>query len=361
MNFKGLQMFSLATLTLLCFSAFAGKETGGGDLCEDRIKFIRDDIKNWIDNNGFFGLILPSGTSAKDYSTRMLEQIKKAKISCVSIGDEGYPVTIGATPKTCRFDSTETESDITCDLLKVNSTPQADLYVLVHHEYAGLAEIEIPDLDDSQYSVSNQLSEFEDQVVKKLSIKKISSRAAGGWNFLATKGCDVDQVLSAVSCQGTILVQNHKIGIVVNFARQTFRQNVAPETTRVCRQFGPITHFATTTTDYNLDTRTAGAYSDFRLLDTSQEDKTLDQITMGQDVLLDVQFDPIASDGHGNQIPMSTGQTHFQTAGGVTSVDLNLQLQERAVLSFGNGENQIPRYTPGPRLPIVTKLSCQTR
>ncbi len=51
-------------------------------------------------------------------------------------------------------------------------TSESDQYVLVHHEYAGLAGIEISKGEDSDYQVSNQISGYlENQVIKKLAVK----------------------------------------------------------------------------------------------------------------------------------------------------------------------------------------------
>ena len=106
----------------------------------------------------------------------MLEQIKKAKIRCVSQGDKGHPVEVYGSPKVCRFDKGLLKRPtITCsreDFMKLNETNQ---YVLIHHEYAGLAGIESPNKDDSQYQVSNQISSYlVDKVVKRLSVKATS-------------------------------------------------------------------------------------------------------------------------------------------------------------------------------------------
>ena len=45
-------------LSLLAFNAFAGQDRGGGDICENQIKIIRDDIANWIQKDGHKNLKL---------------------------------------------------------------------------------------------------------------------------------------------------------------------------------------------------------------------------------------------------------------------------------------------------------------
>jgi hypothetical protein len=159
---------------LLSSLAYAGKESsGGGDLCEDRIKIIRDDLVSWIHQSGPQGLALPSGTNATQYSNQMLSQLGTAKISCVGASDKGFPVQVNGHPKVCRFDQDFGESRITCDLTKFMSLSEANQYVLVHHEFAGLAGFELPNGDDSNYEISNQISEYiSNQSVKKLAIKR---------------------------------------------------------------------------------------------------------------------------------------------------------------------------------------------
>lgn len=166
-------------IIVLCFmmsmtNAFAkmGSEgVGGGDLCEDRIKVVRDDIKSWIKAGGPAGLKL-TGVSVDEYSNSMLKSIENTKIRCVNNGDEGYPVSVDGVPKVCRFDINVKGSMITCDYSKFQAIKETNQYILVHHEYAGISQIEIPNGSDSDYSVSNQLSAFVvNAVVKKLSVK----------------------------------------------------------------------------------------------------------------------------------------------------------------------------------------------
>lgn len=152
-----------------------GEGSGGGDLCEDRIKIIRDDLKNWITSGGPKGLTLPAGIKVDQYSQKMLLQMGSTKIKCVGPGDAEYPVNINGTPKICKFSANQSQSQITCDFNKFQSTDDSNQYVLVHHEYAGLGGFEMPNEDDSNYDVSNQLSGYlEEQVVTKLAVNPIS-------------------------------------------------------------------------------------------------------------------------------------------------------------------------------------------
>jgi hypothetical protein len=146
---------------------------GGGDLCEDRIQIIRDDLRSWIGKKGFEALILPKGVTKDQYRLGMLDAIAKAKIKCVGPGDSGYPVEVLGSPKVCKFDKDGSLLQITCDFNKFQSMSETAQYVLVHHEFAGLANIEKPNGADSNYDVSNQITnQLADQFVKRLVVKQ---------------------------------------------------------------------------------------------------------------------------------------------------------------------------------------------
>lgn len=170
-----LLLTTLAVFSNMISIAHAGAGSGGGgDPCEDRIKIIRDDIVEWIHKGGPKGLDLPSGTSVREYSEAMLTEIKTAEIKCVGPGDKDDSVQIAGFPKVCKFNRGKNIHLITCDFLKFNSLGESDQYVLVHHEYAGLAKLEQPTGADSHYQISNQISGYlVDQVVKKLAIKPL--------------------------------------------------------------------------------------------------------------------------------------------------------------------------------------------
>ena len=104
----------IMTLVWSCSTLASGSSVrGGGDLCEDRIKTIRDDIKEWINQHGPQKLILPAGVSLQQYSIQMTKQISNARIQCVGRGDTNYPVTVNGTPKVCEFNLSSEISSIT--------------------------------------------------------------------------------------------------------------------------------------------------------------------------------------------------------------------------------------------------------
>lgn len=167
---------AMAAITLTLFASspsLAGpRDSGGGDICEDRIQLIRDDLREWIHRGGSSELSLPRTLSAQQYSIRMLAQMGAAKIRCVGPYDVGFPIQVNGTPKICRFDQDTESGQITCDAAKFDALGDADQYVLIHHEFAGLAGIEPPIVDDSRYEISNQISDYlVVQTVMKLAVK----------------------------------------------------------------------------------------------------------------------------------------------------------------------------------------------
>ena len=145
--------------------------SGGGDNCENRIQQIRDDIKDWIGKGGHQTLKLPSDISPDIYSARMNRAFLDAgNIKCVSPGDDDYPVQINGTPKTCLFKSLP-NIQIICDREKFQKESESGQYVLVHHEFAGVAGLEQPENEISKYFLSNQITSYlRDTVVKKLAV-----------------------------------------------------------------------------------------------------------------------------------------------------------------------------------------------
>jgi hypothetical protein len=167
-------IMSLIIGSILPTVSFAGGSSvrGGGDPCEDRIQDIGADLKSWIVKGGAAGLKLPAALTANKYADNMLSKIDSAKIQCVGPGDKDFPIQVQGTAKVCRFDKGFMKSRITCDYSKFQALNDSEQYVLVHHEYAGLAGIENPNGDESTYTISNQITAYlEDQVIKRLAVK----------------------------------------------------------------------------------------------------------------------------------------------------------------------------------------------
>ncbi len=162
---------------------------GGGDRCERRFKEIAIDIVKWINDGGGNKLNLKNPRNERqilpeEYKSNMLGSIGKARITCVSPGDPGHPVLVNGKSKECRSFVDNNITRIVCDRQKFYSSlaePENDptQYKMVHHEYATLSGFEVPDGDDSEYFLSNQITDYlEDQVVKKLSVKSKQSAAS---------------------------------------------------------------------------------------------------------------------------------------------------------------------------------------
>ena len=100
---------SLIGLTM----ANAAKDRGGGDLCENRILEIADDISQWISKDGAKAMKFTEDITLKMYEENMIDMIDVTKVKCVKEGDDGYPVKVGDTPKVCRFDRAGEETRIT--------------------------------------------------------------------------------------------------------------------------------------------------------------------------------------------------------------------------------------------------------
>lgn len=186
-----IKLFSQNNLSL-------GQDRGGGDPCENQIKVIRSDLSVWIQNGGPKELHLPDGISVDKYSTQMLQKIEKAKVRCIGRGDKDFPVEVYGTPKVCKFEvESNQDSTITCDRSAFLALDESKQYVLVHHEYAGLAGVEVPLKDDSQYEVSNQITSFlENKIVKRLVVKPARQNPPSKWQQInGNEGADIARAL----------------------------------------------------------------------------------------------------------------------------------------------------------------------
>lgn len=170
-------LLNLSCLIALQAHAVGGFDHGnGGDLCEDRFKIIRDDIASWIRKGEGIGLVLPVNIPLSTYNSKMLESIAKAQINCVD-----DTILIGGVEKTCENVVNQDGSmQIKCNsqkFLALDSSYQDDEYVLVHHEYAGLSGFEVNKGAESDYTISNQISDFlnkEPGVTRKLNVNRTS-------------------------------------------------------------------------------------------------------------------------------------------------------------------------------------------
>ena len=164
------------------FAASQGGDSGGGgDSLEGRVNEIRSDLLTWIQKGGAQELNLPADISYGEYVDKMSEILVNKKVA-LSFTDR--PVTVAGKDKTCRgLYITKTKGlfggekisnpEILCNIKRFKETEASAQYPLIHHEYAGLVNIEKNNGSASDYEISNQITEFlENHVVKKLVVKK---------------------------------------------------------------------------------------------------------------------------------------------------------------------------------------------
>lgn len=154
-------------------NVFAGGKGNGGDICENRIIEIRNDVKQWINKGAGEKLNFPDGLTPEVYSFKMLDATESTTISCVS--DKLF---IGNAEKTCvnSYNDSTGESLMECNIDRfIKSTNESNQYKLIHHEYAGVAGLEVNNgTDESDYILSNQISGYlEEKLIKQLVVKDL--------------------------------------------------------------------------------------------------------------------------------------------------------------------------------------------
>ena len=99
----------------------------------------------------------------------MLGALDSATVSCTDL-----PITVAGSEKSCKnYYDLSGKAKILCNRNRFKTESESDQYVLVHHEYVGLANFETNEGPSSNYEISNQISGYlVDQVVKRLSVRK---------------------------------------------------------------------------------------------------------------------------------------------------------------------------------------------
>jgi hypothetical protein len=169
------RMTMVALLLAVTPSVAATGEKGGngGDSCEKRIQEIRSDLTDWLNHGDLAGLKLPQGVALSQYQQLMLDAVSRAVVSCQS-----EPLLIGSVEKTCiNFQGQAGIPKIVCNTSRfMKETSESDQYVLIHHEYAGVAGLEVNQGEASDYTISNQLNGFIESVaVQKLSLRRVAT------------------------------------------------------------------------------------------------------------------------------------------------------------------------------------------
>jgi hypothetical protein len=172
-------LLSLCTLQAASTAAQGNSSGGGGDPHEIRVNDIRAELMNWIISNGSRSIVFPEGILHKDYTLKMIEilQPKLVVIGFVendNSADEELRVVVNDVPKTCRgfVSSKDSRPHILCNIPRFDQTSEAELYKLIHHEYAGFVGIENNSGASSDYSISSQLGSYLEPVtIYRLSVK----------------------------------------------------------------------------------------------------------------------------------------------------------------------------------------------
>jgi hypothetical protein len=169
-----------------------GGHVGGGDTCKNEINRHRTTIRNWILKDEaktldfsvarIMGLTYDDPAPAKSYKREMLSVLEEGKVIVTCYLDPGRiqdpaareitkkegvgyrAISVGNAPSTCiNYEDNQGKSHIDCSYERVVAqlTSGDPNYVLTHHEFASIAGVEGRTSNPSDFSISDQLSQFE--------------------------------------------------------------------------------------------------------------------------------------------------------------------------------------------------------
>ncbi|WP_413294905.1 ankyrin repeat domain-containing protein [Bdellovibrio sp. HCB185ZH] len=202
---KTVLVLVLSFLSSLAYGHFIdGQDRGnGGDQCEMRIAVIRADFENWVIKGASASLKLPYGITHEQYARTMLTQMSTATVSCTET-----VLTVGAAEKTClNFTDGQGTPRILCNVDRFMNAMASDQYVLIHHEYAGLAGFEVNDGEKSDYRISFQIADY------------YQARGDSSLQTYPTPKCSLDP-LRAVSDRMATAIYENKLDCVRFLAPQ---------------------------------------------------------------------------------------------------------------------------------------------
>lgn len=211
-----------SSLTSITPSYAGNSSGGGGDASEARVDEIRADILNWIAKDGARELKLPDDVTYADYTSKMTEILQPKKVVVTFITkdadyDYDLKVDVDGKPKTCRGFIKFTEPHIICNTQRFVNTSESDQYRLIHHEFAGLKEIEKNEEAASDYSISSQLTDYlVVQQILRLNVKESSAKSQVIFTstininprVVGEKGCKEARIMALSSAK----VQCYKAG-----------------------------------------------------------------------------------------------------------------------------------------------------
>ena len=159
-----------------------GSESGGGgDACEIRVGEIRAALLQWVGDGGPKELVFPADITLENYIAVMTTELvappdaRAVVIGCVSTEQENlesqkpHPdpeqiVSVGGELKTCRGFVSERDhlQHVLCNIERFASdkTSASDQIRLIHHEFAGLGQVEKNNGAASDYEISDQITDF---------------------------------------------------------------------------------------------------------------------------------------------------------------------------------------------------------
>lgn len=161
------------TMSGQVFAARTGQEGGGGDASDERVSEIRSDLLKWISDGGARELIFPKDISYGQYVDSMTDILQPKKVIVEFTNDK---VLVKKVEKTCRgyIARLNDQAHIQCNILRFKETSEAQQYRLIHHEYAGLVNVERNQGALSDYEISSQVTDYlEVKSVLRLAVKKI--------------------------------------------------------------------------------------------------------------------------------------------------------------------------------------------
>lgn len=143
------------------------KAGGGGEPMEIDIDMIRGDLVAWINAGGARDLKLPGEISYGEYTQAMLQILTPHAVVLTFVDkdsstDPELSVKVSGQEKTCRgfISRNDARPHILCHRGRYKNASEGERYQLIHHEYAGLAQVELNIGASSDYSISKQISDY---------------------------------------------------------------------------------------------------------------------------------------------------------------------------------------------------------
>ncbi len=210
---------------------------GGGDLCEKRIQDIRDDLASWIQKGGAKALKIKNPLTVAQYEKKMLEKIQPNPLNVVLTCDN-KEIEIDGASKTCENYVANGTNYIHCSTSPfMEQTSESNQYVLIHHEYAALAKLEVASGSESHYEISDQISGFlENTIVKKLVVRPVLEKTSTS-SLRCKNGKYEGNFLQ--SFRATITPKNGKLEFITDQNDNTSNENKDREGAKLLSQISP--------------------------------------------------------------------------------------------------------------------------